>query len=104
MHEHFERLKSALRRDNMVLNCGKQQVLGLTKEVRTAWGHTAHPVKSLKDWGPVIMGTMTSIQKWMQAREAADHKGQGIRRKYLFLGRNWSVEAMCTPRVPSGVR
>lgn len=34
MATHLDLLKSALRRDNMVLSDGEQQVLGLTKEVR----------------------------------------------------------------------
>lgn len=33
MHAEFEQPKSALRRDNVALNDGKQQVLGFTKEV-----------------------------------------------------------------------
>lgn len=36
MREPLEQLKSALRRDNMVLNDGKQQVLGRTKKARIA--------------------------------------------------------------------
>lgn len=37
MHEQLDKQKDALRTDNMVLNDGKQQVLGLTKGVCEAW-------------------------------------------------------------------
>lgn len=37
MNEQLDKLNDALRRGNMVLNDGTQQVLGLTKEVRAAW-------------------------------------------------------------------
>lgn len=37
MKERLGLLKSALRRDNMVLNDVRQQVLGLTDEARSAW-------------------------------------------------------------------
>lgn len=37
MREELERLNVALRRGNLVLNDAKQQVLGLTKDVRAAW-------------------------------------------------------------------
>lgn len=37
MHAQLEQLNAALRRDHIVSYEGKQQVLGLTKEVRDAW-------------------------------------------------------------------
>lgn len=38
MHEQLDKLESALLKGNMLLNEGKQQIFGLTKKVRAAWG------------------------------------------------------------------
>lgn len=51
MHDQLEQLKAALRRDNMVLNDGKQQVLGLTKEIRQAWNTYGVAAQVTKDLG-----------------------------------------------------
>lgn len=51
MHARLERTKSALRRDNMLLKDGKQQVSGLTKEVRGAWRHYGEITLAANDPG-----------------------------------------------------
>lgn len=50
-HARLEKLDGALRRDNMALNDGKQQVLGLTKEVKEAWKQYGEVTQIAKNLG-----------------------------------------------------
>lgn len=43
--------KSAFRKANMALNNGKQQVLGLTKQVREAWRQHSEATQAAQDLG-----------------------------------------------------
>lgn len=81
MYEELERLKHALRRDGMVFNDGKQQVLGLTKEVRDAWRQYGEVAQVAKDVGvrhdgykekrPELDATLAGLQRTNQRIRAA---------------------------------
>lgn len=51
MHEKLDKLKGALRRENMVHNDSKAQLLGLTEELRQAWERNGTSTKVAQDLG-----------------------------------------------------